>query len=199
MALILFLLVVVIFVVIVKSNSSHSNSTDFSDEERQEMLRIGEIRKQGQQYYSAGDYRRAINEFDKVTKYIPDHYTAYLFKAESKLRLEDYEGALHDFDKATGSSNFRWIPYKGRARSKLKLSYARDIPSLRDDALADYNYAISLINEELKKDSENGELYFTRSSIKREIFDDEGADEDILKAAKLGYPEAIDYLNKRKK
>ena len=201
MALIFFLLLIVIAVVIaVKSKSAHSyDSRDFSDEENQEVLRIGEIRKQGVQYFNAGDFHSAINEFDKVTKYIPDHYFAYFYKATAKFMLDDYEGALNDYDKATGITSDPWMVYEGRANTKLRLSYARGIPSLRDDALADFNYAISLINEAVKKDSGNGDLYLKRSNIKRDIFDEEGADEDILKAAKLGCSEAIDYLNKREK
>lgn len=197
--ILILVLIFVIFVVIIARESANTpDLSKFTDFEREEMGRISEIRERGESYFESGDYRNAIVEYDRLLKYVPGDKKAYLFKAMSKFQLEDYEGALNDFDDTVGITGYGiWLPYEMRAKTKLKLSYMRDIPSLRDDALADFNYAIYLLDEAIEKEPENGEFYLERAGIKRQVFNNEEADKDVLKAAELGCSEAVEYLAKR--
>lgn len=156
MGFIIFILVTIIVVtVIVKSQHSKAGNTA----DQQAKMIIDKFQYQADLFLEKGDHRSAIDMMDKITQYSPDTYPhsyfAYFGKAGSKFKLEDYAGALKDYDKAAaGLGSLTWALYVERAETKLKLSAARNIPSLRDDALADFNYALSLLDEVLKRDHE---------------------------------------------
>jgi len=101
----------------------------------------------------------------------------------------DYKGAIEAFNEAIksdpGTTDFMIYSYRGNARSKMG-NY--------NDAIADFDRAISLKPTDLMDYSNWIKNYFNRGVAKYYVGNYDGACEDWKKSYDLGYGSADEYL-----
>lgn len=75
----------------------------------------------GKAYGALGQYKRAIEDYDKVISLTPKMYSAYRFRGNNYKLLKQYEKAIEDYDQAINLSPKRFDTYilRGRAYKEL--------------------------------------------------------------------------------
>ena len=113
----------------------------------------------------------------------PKYAKAYINRANVKASLGDYKGALIDYDSTiVYNPKFAFVYYsRGVAYERL---------GKMELALKDFNKAIEL-------NPQDAASYFYRGIVKLSLdAKDAGACLDLNKAAKLGFKDAYDMINK---
>ncbi len=165
--------------------------------------------------FESRDYHGAIEDFNKVIALNPKYTLAYAYRGHAKINLEDYTGAMEDFNKAIelnpkfdaayvdlGRANFFSGDYKGAIANfskaiQISPDYANAYGS-RGEArlkLKDYTAAIEDFDAAIHYAPNYGMAYFSRG-IAKNWLKIKGACADWSKAAKLGFPQANELLNK---
>jgi tetratricopeptide (TPR) repeat protein len=91
----------------------------------------------GNDFYSRGDYERAINEYEQALGRDPDYADAHVNKGAALLELDRYEEVLPPCDRAIELDPADAFPYWNRACAYSRLGK-------RDEALDDLRKAIEL-------------------------------------------------------
>lgn len=69
----------------------------------------------GRAYLGAGNFDKAIDDFNSVIKYIPDNVEAFIGRGDAKYLLSDFDGAIDDYTCAA-----KLDPLNAKALSMLK-------------------------------------------------------------------------------
>ena len=153
-------------------------------------------------YHKLGQYKRAIQDFNKVIQLNPDDNFVYHSRGKSYLKLGQYKLAIQDFNKAIKQKHYviHSIAYGSRGEAYSKLGQYKQ-------AVKDYNKAIEL-GADFPETYHNcrlaykalgnmilaetylakaGELYYKRGLDYQEYGDMKSAQRDFAKARELGY------------
>jgi tetratricopeptide (TPR) repeat protein len=132
-----------------------------------------------------GEYDLALSDFERAIDLDPNYMQAYYFRAFAHQRQGEFRGAVEDFNTAltltTDSNEVATIYYnRGRANKELK-AY--------DDALADYEQAISLRPEDAS-------IYFSRGLLHHQRKDFDAAIADYSRTIELNDQHARAFYNR---
>jgi tetratricopeptide (TPR) repeat protein len=146
------------------------------------------------------DYKNAIKDFSEAIRLRPDYAEAYLSRGIAKNHKKDFEGAIADFDEAIRlkpdyaevfymRGQYVYIRGMDRNISGLKYSIKNDLrgKSELDGARADYQNALRDFDEAIRINPNFAEAYHSRGSVKKQLEDQQGAQQDFEQAKKLGY------------
>lgn len=129
-----------------------------------------------------GDYRGAIEDFNKAIQLDPDYTLAYSIRGFTKAFLGDDRGAIEDFNKAIQFEPDLTDAYTLRGVAKSHLGDNRG-------AIEDYNKAIQL-------DPDNNKAYYNRGITKSTLGDARGAIQDLTMAIQLNPDEPQQYTKR---
>ncbi|MEI6124525.1 MAG: tetratricopeptide repeat protein [Bacteroidota bacterium] len=140
----------------------------------------------GRANYKLQKYSSAFKDFDKVISVQPNIAIVYSFRGSASDQLKKWENALADFSKAIELDSLNSEKYADRAMVKLKL---KDNIGAELDCEKGFILDTSRVN--------TGLLLYLRGLARMAITGKETiGKQDIIDAAKLGYQEAIDVLDK---
>jgi len=91
----------------------------------------------GNQKYESGEFKGAINEYDKAILLNSDDIEAYMKRGMSKCQLGDYNGGLDDLNNAIKLYPGYAYAYLNRGHIKAKMGYLKESEK-------DYKHAIEL-------------------------------------------------------
>ena len=152
--------------------------------------------KRGEIYFSKGENKKSIFDYDKAIGIDPEYPIYYFSRAFSKFNLEDLEGAKYDF---FISSSMGFKPAVNALKeyifpnaqglldleSESILKNPSDIASYKRRASLNSQIdplsAISDLTKVLEIDPSQVDIYLQRGAIRRRIGHDEEAFEDIEK------------------
>lgn len=156
--------------------------------------------------FNLGDYKGAMEDFNKAIEYDSTHWHVYISRGDLKLELGDYRGALNDYNTAVRISGivdgdnepfiYSIFPFLlNRAFAKLKLGDFKGV-------IEDCNKSIENYPRNNKNLLSNWEAlsYYYRGFAKYNLGNSNSACIDWSKAGELGYMEAYEaikeYCNK---
>jgi tetratricopeptide (TPR) repeat protein len=166
------------------------------------------------QYYKSGDYKKAIEAYNKHLEMKPAHEIAIYNRGRAYEELEQYEKAVDDFLRVIeinprnigaylsyGKHFYREKDYKNAAfqfekayklntnssQSATLLARAHHKAGEVDNAMEYYNIAIN-------NDKDNAEAYLYRGALKLHL-NQSGGCNDIQMAKNIGYEGADDLYN----
>jgi len=138
-------------------------------------------RMRGFAYLHLGDYRAAIEDFNRATAIRPSYVEAYTFRGMAKTQSGDCEGAIADFDRVIRMAPQHVYAHSNRAVVKYKMG--------------DYRGAIDDFTTVLRLRPDDAHAYKGRALAKRAINDLKGALADYDESIKL--KPAVDTYNNR--
>lgn len=127
--------------------------------------------RQGKDYYNAGSYDQALNEFSAAIKIRADDSDAYLYRGLAHYKLGNYEEGLINLNRAIQLTYGHAKIY--RARGQIFDSLNKHL-----EAIKDYSQAIIL-------DDDNAEIYFKRGASYRHLDEINKSNLDYSKACQL--------------
>jgi regulator of sirC expression with transglutaminase-like and TPR domain len=134
-------------------------------------------------YCQLGDFRQAVEDFDKVIDIAPWRAEAYYSRGAAYGRLGDYREAIKNYDEAIRiDPSHAWF-YNDRGSAQ--------------DAVGNYKQAIEDFSRAIDLDSNHPLGYYNRAIVYSKLRQDRAAMEDLKKAARLGSEEAKEILRKR--
>ncbi len=134
----------------------------------------------GHAYTILGNYRQAIEDYDKAIEIHPVYEEAYFSRGSVYAILGNHKRAIEDFDKAIEIYPTNADPYVNRGNAFSRLGNNKR-------AIEDFDKAI-----EIKP--KFAEAYFNRGHAYWQFGNKQQAFEDLKTAARLGYKEAQDIL-----
>lgn len=129
-----------------------------------------------------GNYKEAIELYNKAIKQKADFYAAYTSRGDAKRALGDLKGALEDYNTAIKINPNAFRAYCSRGDAKIQLKDLRG-------ALADLNKSIAINNKYTGS-------FISRADVKAITGDHAGAAKDYTKAIELD-SDALAAFNKR--
>lgn len=165
---------------------------------------------------ASGEYKIAIQEFDKAIKLDKDDAFKYANRGKAYIKLEKYKKAISDFKRAikTNSSQADFHYHMGIAQDSIKRyedavkAYSKAIKIDQNNANfyigrgnvyeknKQYNAALANYNVAIQYEPKNAFAYFKRAIVKYKVVDTFGACLDIKESLKLGYKQAERLKNK---
>ena len=136
----------------------------------------------GVTFQQQGNYKKAVDYYEKVIKYDPKDTRAYNNRGNAKYGLGDYEGAISDYDKAIECNPKYANAYYNRGNAKR--------------ALGDHQAAIADFDKALENNPQFADAYGNRGNAKRALGDLEGAISDYDKAIECNPKYANAYYNR---
>lgn len=91
----------------------------------------------GHSYEAAGDYQRAVSDYNRAIALKPDMAMAYEARGNSYYKLRQYDWAITDYSRAIALIPGNAEPYGNRGNAYLALARP-------DKAIADYTRALKL-------------------------------------------------------
>ncbi len=166
--------------------------------------------------FSQGNYRAALDDFNKVINVNSDNANAYVSRGLVRDNLKDYQGAISDYDKALKIDPNFAIAYFNRGVVRYKLKDYQGAISDYDKALKiapnfaiayagrgltrynlkDYQGAISDYDKALKIDPNYALAYNNRGAARDKLKDYQGAISDYDKALKIDPNFAMAYIGR---
>ena len=139
---------------------------------------------QGDSKYNSGDYKGAIEDYNKAIRLEPYNAEAYFRRGNANGILENYKEAINDFTRVI-IINFKKnldIPYYNRGIAKIKLQ--------------DYEGAAADFSKAIENNPKYTAAYFNRGISKFLLNDKDGACFDWGKAKELGSDKAYELYQK---
>lgn len=130
-----------------------------------------QVFQQGIDKITAGDYRGAIEVFNRVLQSNPDDVEAYFNRALAYAQVEDYQKAIVDYSRV-----LRLTPNDPDALTNRALARAQ---------LEDYEGAIADYTKVIEVSPNNADAYYNRGLSRAQIDDDPIAIQDLQRAAEL--------------
>lgn len=140
------------------------NILSFSDKIAKDPDDPSAYNLRGSAYGEMGDFKRALNDFNKAIAVDPSYYQAFTNRAVVYFKLKKYQAAHQDFDKALALAPDYAGAYYGRAL----LYQAEKQPAL---AMADLNKTIELTPDNARAYFLRGEFYFNKGDMKLALAD----------------------------
>ena len=125
----------------------------------------------GRQHLASHEFTQAIQYFNTILQYNPEHAEALFYRGLAKYQLSDYSGAEADFTRSVEIK-----PYKTEAlyyRALLKIERTRYLDAFRD------------VQQAIELDNRHPEYFITRGWLHFEYGDTAGALGDYKKAIEL--------------
>ncbi len=194
---------------LVKENCQESISIIEQEEKRELALTAW---RRGVENELSGNYKEAINDFNRAIELDPTLKYMYNSRAIAKGNLGDIKGAIEDYTKGLEIDPGDPLMYRNRGTNKADLNdhkgaisdYDKAIDITPDDyyayylrgrskgALGDYSGEISDHSKSLELKKDSFQVYYERAYAKIETKDFEGAISDLSKAIAINpnFPEA---------
>ena len=118
------------------------------------------------------DYQNAINNFTKSIGYDDKDEFAYLYRGNSKFKLEDYQGSSIDYGKSLEINDRSYIAFNNRGVSNFKLK--------------NYRSALEDFKKSLKINPRNYNTLYNKSLTHFELKEIKKACINLKKSIKLG-------------
>jgi len=151
------------------------------------------------------DYAGAFLDLETAIQINPEYTAAYTIRATIKKATNDRSGALADYNKAIELEPNNNEFYNNRGNLKFQLNdfqgaiddYTTSIRLNPNDFLGfknrgavqfsqkQYNEALKDLTEGIRLNQKSGDLFYTRSMVRKALNDSEGAKADYMKAAEL--------------
>ena len=137
-------------------------------------------------FYSAyakhdlGDYRGAIQDYNKAIELDPDNTATYNNRGNAKYALGDYRGAIQDYNKAIELDPDYADAYYNKGVTKAELG--------------DYIGAVEDWSKAIELDPDHTAAYYNRGRAKLLLGDKDGGCLDWSKAGELGNENAYDLI-----
>ena len=136
----------------------------------------------GNFYFDMGDYKAAINDYNKAIEINPDKYAdAYLNRGNAYYQLGNYQQAIVDYNSAIAIKPEYAKPYNNRGSAFL--------------SLGDYQLALNDFNKSLELDPENADAYDNRGSLYGRTGKYQQAIDDFAKLIAINPQDANTYFN----
>ena len=136
----------------------------------------------GTAFYQQGEYKQAIERYDRAIKLNPKNTDAYNNRGAAKNDSGDYQGAIADYDKVIELNPKDAMAYSNRGAAKLALGD-------NQEAIANFNIAIEL-------NPKYPTAYYNRGIALCESGDFQGAIADFNIAIELNPKYATAYSNR---
>lgn len=164
----------------------------------------GPIIARGMEYHASGDFKSALDEFEKAVDFNPESYEAHFQRGRVLVDINEYKPALAEFERALSIDPTRAEAFNGRGVVRTKMGKYED--ALKDFGLAiiirpnyseafsnrgityvqmgDLETGIAEFNQALKIHSGNVEAYYNRA-LAYAILGDSRATEDFQKVLEI--------------
>lgn len=142
----------------------------------------GGIYARGEVYLQEGAWHEAIDAFSTAVALEPDHWSAYILRAEAHMQLDQYEAALADFEtviRASESDEAVAIGHSGRGR--IAMIYGDP-----EQALEDLDRAVQLAPDHPFPHYVRGLVLFEKG-----IVDEATQDLELALELGLGDPQSV--------
>lgn len=150
----------------------------------QEISQAQLFYQQGINQYQIGNYKAAINYFNRAIKINSNYALAYNRRGDAFYRLGDYDKSQADSSEAI------------RLNSKDANSYYDRGFSLY--SLGNYNGAIADYNQAIELDANNADIYYARGLARSKIKEKQAAIEDLNQAIALNPDYGAAYIERGK-
>lgn len=164
--------------------------------------------QRGRSYAEAGDYYKAIENFNVAVMVYPDYAEAYGDRGITYLKMGDYQQALQDLNRSIeiNPQNERAHRYRNSAYKLAIHDYSRSIIEDPRDyesynnrgisyAMTDqYDKALEDFNKVISLKPRFAMAYYNRGLVYMKLGNKQKTDDDFRTAARLGYDRARDYL-----
>lgn len=139
----------------------------------------------GENFYSSGDHKKAIDAYTRAIELHPANATAYSGRGLSYLKLGNYYRAITDFNNAIDLNH----PKMADVYFRRGMTY---------NELGKYQQAIKDYNKTIELNPEDGQAYFFRGIVyMNHLLNYHQAYKDYKTAARLGYKKAQYFLKSR--
>ena len=173
--------------------------------------------EKGVKFYESGNYKEALNAFNKAIQLNPQYAAAYNNRGVAYGKLGNYQQAINDYNKAIQLNPQYAIAYYNRGNVYHKLgNYQQAINDLNNtiqlnpqltvayynrgiayDKLGNYQQAINDFNKTIELNPQFAKAYNNRAVVYFKLGDEQKAVDNVKSAAKLGYKEAQDFLRQQ--
>ncbi|MCX6235527.1 MAG: tetratricopeptide repeat protein [Bacteroidetes bacterium] len=154
---------------------------DFNEALRLDNEYVSAYNGRGMAWQKLEEYQKAIQDFTTCLKYNPYYVMAYINRGNTRILMKDYQGAIADF-----TLSFRISPNNVQALHGLgytKLS------------MEDYQGAVQDFTRTINMYPSYSLAYFNRGVAKFHLNDLAAACRDWNDAYRLGYTQALGFLN----
>ncbi|TAL68777.1 MAG: tetratricopeptide repeat protein [Bacteroidetes bacterium] len=177
---------------------------------------MSSINMRGLVKFELGRHKDALEDFNKVVELDPNSFSAYHNRANAKMLLKDYEGAIEDFDIAIKMDPQNPVEYYDRGEVKFDIGdfkgAIKDFTmSVRLDPrnekaystmasakynISDFRGAVKDFDKTLELNPRDSVSILKRGLSKMQLGMIESGCLDLKESYKLGYKEALEYINK---
>ena len=141
--------------------------------------------------YEQGDYRGAIQDYNKAIELDPNDHMTYGVRVLAKSKLGDYRGAIEDYNKAIellGKTNLT------DPLDKLLLGEYYYNRGVTKSDLGDYRVALQDFNKAIELNPKLAEAYGARGLSKIKLGQKDSGCLDLSKAGEMGYMKVYDVI-----
>lgn len=138
----------------------------------------------GLAYYNIGEFKKALYDFNEVTKLKTDDAVIHYHKARCKAELKDFYGAISDYSMAITKTD------NNKTKTTLLINRSNSYVQLKN-----YDKAVKDLDDALNLDEINIQALIKRGLLYLVVFDKkEKGCIDISKAGENGYDQAYEII-----